>query len=65
MSRISIHPYLTLFLGTKSFIEYGGILSEHQQQTLQTYIDFATYEYRFDKTLSSATEALQVLMAKL
>jgi hypothetical protein len=46
-SRITIHPYNTLFSGTRQYILQGGMLSEAQNRELRQLIGVASS--RFDK----------------
>lgn len=62
-SRISIHPFVMLFIGSTTFLELGGVLSPQQHQLITTHLNFAKYRYRRDNELQNAASRLEVLLA--
>lgn len=64
-SRVSIHPFLTLFTGAISFLEIGGVITSQQMQNLRTHLNFAAFRYRRDRDIQNAVERLEALLPDL
>lgn len=62
-SRISIHPFVTLFRGTDAYLELGGQLSRTQKEQIQQWINFSTHRYQRDRDIQSTVAQLQPRLA--
>ncbi len=62
-SRVSIHPFVTLFTGTGAFLEFGGVLGAKKLQQLRTHLNFATFRYRRDNDLQNAAARVERLLS--
>ncbi len=61
-SRIRIHPYSSLFIGTDRFIALGGSLSTAQRATLMTHMKDAREYFGTDKSLKELLDRLDGLL---
>jgi hypothetical protein len=60
--RISLHPFLTLFVGAAKYVELGGHLSVDQQTSLQALLIQAPSRFGGDPAVENARVRLDELM---
>ncbi|GEM_PF-1146543 len=53
-SRITVHPFMTMFTGTRDYIAGGGRLSEHQVYALRGFADAAIGRFARDFDVQGA-----------
>ena len=58
-SRITIHPYMTLFAGTAKYLELGGRLTKKDKDRMDKHLDEAKFEFFGDLQLDSTIARLE------
>jgi hypothetical protein len=61
-SRISIHPYSTLLMGTIRYLELGGELNERQREKVDIYAENARRRYSRDPVIMNYLSKLDYLL---
>lgn len=62
-SRITVHPFSTLFGGAARYLELGGALTQSQQTRLSGYSAEAQYRFHGDPGVEAAQRRLDTLMS--
>jgi hypothetical protein len=61
-SRVTIHPYFTLFAGTARFLERGGSLSGDQRATLLQHLSASVKAFPHDTALRSHEQQVKQVL---
>jgi hypothetical protein len=63
-SRVTMHPYVTLFTGTVKYLDSGGELSVQQIDSLREHIARARARYAREPLVETSLRRLELLLAK-
>ncbi|MGO9116853.1 MAG: SIR2 family protein [Desulfomonilaceae bacterium] len=58
-SRITVHPFVTLFNGAALYMELGGTLKSHQRTKLTNYSAEAGYRFRRDPNVAAVVHRFE------
>jgi hypothetical protein len=61
-SRITIHPYFTLFAGVSRFLESGGALTNDQRTKIRVFLSTAEREFSHDAQLKGYLNSVKQLL---
>jgi hypothetical protein len=62
MLRASVHPFITLFRGTRDYLEAGGVATGEQAEQLRVFIREARSKFPYDAELIEAVQRLAPLL---
>ena len=61
-SRVTIHPYMTLYAGTFRYLQAGRFLTSEQRIKLTTHLAYSVQEFPHDVALRSQEQMVKELM---
>jgi hypothetical protein len=59
MNRIAIHPYMTMFSGTNTFLKQSGVMSNKEMDLLRSHMEIAESLFSYDDRFLSLVRELR------